>query len=211
MHELQIKNATILLVDDDSKNLGVLFEYLSCYGFTVLLSQDGESAIQQAETEQPDLILLDVIMPVMDGVETCRALKARDSTKDIPVIFLTALSETTDKVKGFEAGGADYITKPFQQAEVLARVTAHITIRQQQQQLRKLNLSKDRFVSILAHDLRGPLNSLHETIKHVEEQIDDAPRENLKEIIQLQTAHSRQTLSTAGKSADLVAYATGND
>lgn len=118
----------ILLVDDTPNNLQVLFSYLEEQGFRVLLAEDGESALQIAQSQAPDLILLDVLMPDIDGFETCRLLKAQPSTKDIPVIFLTALSETVNKVQGFKLGGVDYITKPIDQEEVLARIQTHLTL-----------------------------------------------------------------------------------
>jgi DNA-binding NtrC family response regulator len=129
--------SSILIVDDTPGNISVLMDYLSEAGFKVLVARDGESAIEQAHFAMPDLILLDVVMPGIDGFETCRRLKAEASTKDIPVIFMTALSETVDKVKGFGAGAVDFITKPIQHEEVLARVNAHVTIRKLQQRLQE--------------------------------------------------------------------------
>lgn len=125
----------IVIVDDNPTNLGVLFDFLTDSGFKVLVAQDGESALQKVEYAHPDLILLDVMMPGIDGFETCRQLKAKTSTQDIPVIFMTALSDTVDKVKGFNLGAVDYITKPVQQEEVRARVTTHLTIRNLQKKL----------------------------------------------------------------------------
>jgi CheY-like chemotaxis protein len=124
--------ATILAVDNNPTNLQLLFDYLAELGFKTLVASDGEMAILQAERTQPDLILLDIMMPGIDGFETCRRLKANRTTQKIPVIFMTAHSDTESKVKGFEAGAVDYIAKPFQQEEVLARITTHITIRNQQ-------------------------------------------------------------------------------
>ncbi len=123
-----ITSATILIVDDTPNNLQVLFSYLETAGFEVLLAEDGESAIQIAQTQNPDLILLDVLMPNIDGFATCSRLKSQASTKDIPVIFLTALSETVNKVQGFKLGGVDYITKPTEQEEVLARIQTHLRV-----------------------------------------------------------------------------------
>ena len=120
--------ATILLVDDTPNNLQVLFSYLETAGYKVLLAEDGESALQIAQSQTPDLILLDVLMPDIDGFETCSRLKAQRSTKEIPVIFLTALSESVNKVQGFKLGGVDYITKPTEQEEVLARIQTHLNL-----------------------------------------------------------------------------------
>ncbi len=129
--------SSVLIVDDTPSNISVLIDYLSDTGFKVLVARDGESAIEQVHFGMPDLVLLDVVMPGIDGFETCRRLKAEVSTKDIPVIFMTALSETVEKVKGFSAGAVDFITKPIQHEEVLARVTAHLTIRKLQQGLQE--------------------------------------------------------------------------
>ena len=121
--------ATILIVDDTPNNLQLLFSYLETAGFKVLLAEDGETAIQIARTQLPDLILLDVLMPGIDGFATCSRLKSQPSTKDIPIIFLTALSETVNKVQGFKLGGVDYITKPSEQEEVLARIQTHLNLK----------------------------------------------------------------------------------
>ncbi|HBE18776.1 MAG TPA: diguanylate cyclase [Cyanobacteria bacterium UBA11149] len=130
----------IVIVDDTPNNLGVLFDFLSDSGFKVLVAQDGESAIQKVEYAKPDLILLDVMMPGIDGFETCRRLKDNPSTCEIPVIFLSALSDVVDKVKGFNLGAVDFITKPVQQEEVKARVTTHLKLRNLQKQLEQQNL-----------------------------------------------------------------------
>ncbi len=129
----------ILVVDDTPSNLQVLFPCLEKAGFKVLVAQDGESAINIAESKRPDLILLDILMPGLDGFETCRLLKAKVSTREIPIIFLTALSETANKVKGFELGGVDYVTKPIQQEEVLARIRTHLSLRKMSQRLAAKN------------------------------------------------------------------------
>ena len=105
---------TILVVDDDPTNLSVLLDYLQNQHYNILVAQNGESALEQLQYALPDLILLDVMMsPGMDGFETCRRLKANARLKDIPVIFMTALTDTEHKIKGFEVGGVDYVTKPF--------------------------------------------------------------------------------------------------
>lgn len=139
MNDKNSERSIILIVDDNQTNLDVLFELLRNYGFKVLVAQDGESAIEQIEYIHPDLILLDIMMPGIDGFETCRRLKADPPTQDIPVIFMSALSDTLDKVKGFQTGAVDYITKPFQHEEVLSRIETHLTIRSLQKKLEEKN------------------------------------------------------------------------
>jgi PAS domain S-box-containing protein len=130
----------ILIVDDNPTNLEMLFDFLANSGFKVLIAEDGKSAIERAEYAPPDLILLDVIMPEMDGFETCRRLKANPLTKDIPVIFMTALAETVDKVRGLNLGAVDYITKPLHHEEVLARIKLHLSCRNLTKTLQEQNL-----------------------------------------------------------------------
>jgi two-component system, NtrC family, sensor kinase len=129
----------LLIVDDNPTNLGILFDNLTTAGFKVLVALDGETAIAQVEYAKPDLILLDVLMPGIDGFKTCIRLKSNPSTRDIPVIFMTALSDTVDKVYGFNIGAVDYIIKPFQHEEVLSRIQTHLTIRNLQKQLQEQN------------------------------------------------------------------------
>lgn len=140
---MNIDESIILVVDDNPANLNVLFDIFGDMKYDVLFASDGESCLRLVETEYPDLILLDVMMPGIDGFETCRRLKANDRTKEIPVIFMTALSETLDKVRGLELGAVDYITKPIQPEEVLARVKTHLTLRKMYRMLqdREVHLS----------------------------------------------------------------------
>lgn len=123
------KAHTVLIVDDSLTNLKVVQEYLRSFGFGTLLARGGEIAIKQTRQHRPDAILMDVVMPEMDGFETCRRLQQDPATRDIPVVFMTSLASTEDKVRGFEAGAVDYVTKPFQKEEILARLTAHLRIR----------------------------------------------------------------------------------
>ena len=140
MNPEHLEGAKILIVDDHPANLHVLLEHLKDAGFKILIARHGEGAIRQAAFAQPDLILLDVMMPPgIDGFETCRRLKQREVTKDIPVIFMTALSDTLDKVKGFEVGGVDYVTKPFDGVELLTRVKAHLALRKYREELEYSN------------------------------------------------------------------------
>ena len=157
MERSHAKPQTILLVDDHPDILNALVIFLEKTGFDLVIARNGTEAIERAAQVMPDLILLDVVMPGIDGFETCRRLKSGKQTGDIPVIFMTALSDPVDKVKGFEAGGVDYVTKPLHYDEVLARIKAHLTIRSQQRELERLNAGKDKFFSIIAHDLKSPV------------------------------------------------------
>ncbi|MCA9973231.1 MAG: hybrid sensor histidine kinase/response regulator [Anaerolineales bacterium] len=158
-----LSDQTILIVDDNAANISILAAYLEAKGFTVLVARDGESGLQKAAYALPDLILMDVMMPGLDGYQTCTRLKADDATRDIPIIFMTALSDINSKIKGFSVGAVDFVTKPLQQEEVLARVSTHLKMRLLTRRLQasnaalaQTNADKDKFLSILAHDLRGP-------------------------------------------------------
>jgi signal transduction histidine kinase len=118
----------ILIVDDNPVNLRVIVTYLESYGFRTRIARNGETAIQRVRYDPPDIILLDILMPGIDGFETCRQIKSLDCAKNIPIIFMTSLAGAEDKVKGFEAGAVDYVTKPLNQEEVLARVKTHLRL-----------------------------------------------------------------------------------
>lgn len=158
---------TLLIVDDTPANISILFDFLSEKGFKVLVAQEGSRAIQKAKYAKPELILLDIMMPGIDGFETCELLKADAETRDIPIIFMTALTDTINKVKGFQLGAADYITKPIQHEEVLARITAQLNFSNLKKQLEsrtleleKRNMELDAFARTVAHDLKNPLNAV---------------------------------------------------
>jgi PAS domain S-box-containing protein len=131
--------ARILIVDDTATNIKVLSDLLMAYGFEVLIAKDGKDALQKLQRVHPDLILLDVLMPGIDGFETCRLLKASSQTQDIPVIFMTALSDPIDKIKGLTLGAVDYVTKPLQHEEVIARISVHLRLRNLTKQLADQN------------------------------------------------------------------------
>lgn len=131
--------ATVLIVDDTPANLGVVVEFLEDNNLRVLVAQDGKEGLKRAALVQPNLILLDVMMPGMDGFEVCKQLKANIATRDIPVIFMTALADVNDKLKGFKFGGVDYLTKPLQLDEMLARVNTHIALRAMFERLERQN------------------------------------------------------------------------
>ncbi len=148
--QLDYQKYTILIIDDNPTNLGVIVDYLKGFGFNILVATDGELGIKRAKFGHPDLILLDVMMPGIDGFETCRRLKAHEKTQDIPVIFMTTLTETEDKVTGFEVGAVDYVTKPIQQEEVFARVITHLKIRDLTRSLQEQNERLQQANSMLA-------------------------------------------------------------
>ena len=161
------KPADILIIDDTLANLQILVSMLDQQGYYVRPVNSGSLGLRAAQLAHPDLILLDIQMPEMDGFEVCRQLKADEETRDIPVIFISALGETSDKVKAFQVGGVDYITKPFQLEEVLARVQTHLEI----QRLRYLDQERieeqaqligelDAYAHTVAHDLKNPLASI---------------------------------------------------
>jgi DNA-binding response OmpR family regulator len=133
--EVQQYPATVLIVDDEAIQLWAIVTELNALGFETLIARDGAAGLAKAERARPDLILLDILMPGWDGYETCRRLKASPSTRSIPVIFLSALCDAGQKLRGFEAGCIDFITKPFDPREVLARVSAHL---QQQRLFRRM-------------------------------------------------------------------------
>lgn len=165
----------ILIVDDNPTNLSVIVNYLEEQGLTIFIARDGQSGLEKAIYAAPDLILLDVMMPGIDGFETCRLLKENSQTTNIPVIFMTALTETISKVQGFNTGAVDYVTKPIQQEEVLARVTTHLRLRdlteyleqkvaqrtaeldKAYQKLQRLDNAKFDFIQVVSHELRTPL------------------------------------------------------
>ena len=134
----------ILIVEDSRANLAVLRQYVEQFGATALCAESGETALQLYEQNRPDLILLDIVLPGMDGMEACRRLKAHPATCNIPVIFMSARTDTDDIVAGFDAGAADYIPKPLRLAEVCARVRSQLQLRRaalsQQQQSERLRL-----------------------------------------------------------------------
>lgn len=153
-------NTTILIVDDQPTNLGVLYDALARAAYTVHVVNSGEAALSSARRSTPDLILLDAMMPGLDGFETCRLLKADAATSDTPVIFMTALADPLDEVAGLRLGAVDYITKPIQIDIVLARINTHLTLRRLQRALQQQNAELDAYARTVAHDLKNPLTAV---------------------------------------------------
>jgi two-component system sensor histidine kinase/response regulator len=157
----------ILLVDDTPENLHLLCTMLKAHGYKVRPVSSGEFALRAVQSSPPDLVLLDITMPGMSGLEVCERLKADEAWRDIPVLFLSALNETADKVRGFQAGGVDYVTKPFQLEEVEARVRTHLELRRKTielersyKKLRELERLRDSLTHMVVHDMRSPLLAL---------------------------------------------------
>ncbi|WP_026841401.1 hybrid sensor histidine kinase/response regulator [Citrifermentans bremense] len=156
--------AAILVIDDDANNLAIVSSLLQEYSYTIYVAEDGESGIRRALLTRPDLILLDVLMPGIDGFETCQRLKAVEATRDIPVIFMTALAEMDQKVRGFDAGAVDYIIKPLQREEVLARVGVHIHLRHLAMELQESNASLEKRVEDRTASLASTNDELQKEI-----------------------------------------------
>lgn len=149
LSDKDVVQGTILVVDDTQANLTLLSRLLSSSGFYVLLADNGATALEIAQVEIPDMILLDVSMPVMDGFETCERMKADERTNHIPVIFISALDATEDKIRAFKVGAADYIPKPIEIKEVLARVNTHLANQRLREQLRITNIELEKRVEEL--------------------------------------------------------------
>jgi two-component system, sensor histidine kinase and response regulator len=150
----------VLVVDDIPRNLQVVGTMLRNEGYEVMPYTSGADALEGVRVQVPDLILLDLMMPEMDGLEVCRRLKVDPAVRNIPVIFLTASNEMEHLVKGFAAGAVDYITKPFNAPELLARVRTHLELRHARERLREMNEEKNEFMGVAAHDLRNPLSAI---------------------------------------------------
>jgi len=190
---------TILVVDDIEQNVMVVSQILRTAGYNVIPAFSGTTALGILEKRQPHLVLLDVMMPDMDGFEVCERIKNNENLRSIPIIFLSALHDTDKKVKALEVGGVDYITKPFQEAEVIARVNLHIRTHELElerklhiDQLESLNSEKDRLMGIVSHDLRSPLSGivgLSELMKEVQEPVDSEFVRQMSEVIYSTSSH----------------------
>ena len=157
----------ILIVDDVTSNVLLLKVLLTNEKFNVITANSGKKALELVENDRPDLVLLDVMMPEMNGFEVAQILKQKPETSEIPIIFLTALNGTTDVVKGFQVGGNDFISKPFNKEELIIRITHQISlvaakriILAQTEELQKTIIGRDKLYSVIAHDLRSPVGSI---------------------------------------------------
>jgi len=216
---------TILAVDDNSKNLQLISLTLKSFGYKIALANNGENALKYLDVKKPDLILLDIMMPDLDGYELCKILKENPKTSEIPIIFLTAKTESEDLVKGFNLGAVDYLVKPFKPEELSVRVKTHIKLKKSieiikakiselesvntllldtqnkivrdaqrlsflnealidsEKKLMDLNSSKDKFFSIIAHDIKSPLSGLISLLNYIKIDFDNWTKEELQEFI----------------------------
>ncbi len=180
------RRGSVLIVDDNPNNLRVLTAILSAAGFKTRQAPSGELALRAAQANPPDLLLLDIRMPGLDGYEVCRRLKAKADTREIPVIFISALGDVADKVTAFDAGGVDYIPKPFQSEEVLARVSTHLEMRR------------------LQRDLEGRVRARTEELRCANEalQASEAERERFAERLQCALIHTIEAIAAVIEKRD---------
>ncbi|MBE9048387.1 response regulator [Pleurocapsales cyanobacterium LEGE 10410] len=188
----------ILIVDDNPDNLKVLYTYLRSAGFEVLVAEDGIAGIEAVKNSRPELILLDVMMPELDGFEVCRRLKADSTTQNIPIIFLTALSETISKLTGFQVGGVDYITQPIENEEVVARVRTHLILAKTRQKLEQQN-----------HQLQTEITHRQQIEQELKQsrQLLQQNNDNLEQTIADRTAE----LATSNQELEHFAYIASHD
>lgn len=187
-----LKVPTILIVDDNPNNVKVIALSVRQLNHKLVIATNGKIAVDLVERTRPDLILMDVMMPEMDGYEACRKIKSDPKNDNIPVIFLTALNDKENTVMGFEAGGVDYITKPFNQNELISRINTHLELKFTRDELEKttkylseINGVKDKMFSVIGHDLRSPLGSVKMTLEFLSQATDLISPEELKTTVDL--------------------------
>ena len=190
------ESATVLIVDDQPLNIDLLEQELAAAGYRTVAERGGEAALARATSALPDLILLDVMMPGIDGYETCRRLKANEATRSIPVIFLTALKETFEKVRAFELGAVDYVTKPFESEELLARVGTHVALRREIEAHRRSKAT----IQVLVEQMRDdgdPLVGDSSALARVREQIAQVAATDSTVLIEGETGTGKELVARA--------------
>lgn len=187
----------ILIVDDSAALSELISEMLKAEDYNCMSVGSGEEAIEFLKSVKPDLILLDRTLPGMNGFEVCKVIKKNKEFKKIPIIFLTATNDVNDKVEGFKIGAVDYITKPFQKEELLARVNSHFelyklsqllkdqteSLKESEKNLKELNATKDKFFSIIAHDLKGPMNNILELSRFIKSKFYEGNKDEVEELL----------------------------
>lgn len=176
-------DSNILIVDDIPENLQVLGSIFAAKKANLIVATDGQTAINNAKEDLPDIILLDIAMPGINGYDVAKALKEDETTKDIPIIFITAKASQEDVQKGFELGAVDYITKPFNSAELLMRVTNHLELAKAKKELVNMVDDKNKFISLVAHDIKSPLGGVMKLMKILAEDFSDIEKEEQLEIV----------------------------
>ncbi|SNR63707.1 hybrid sensor histidine kinase/response regulator [Lutibacter flavus] len=174
----------ILIVDDNANNLKLIANVLTGSNYDFRMAKSGKLALSILEKTKPDLILLDIQMPEMDGYETCRRIRKNKETDNIPIIFLTANTDSESVNEAFKAGGVDFVTKPFYSEELLARINTHIKLKNQTEELARQNATKDKFFSIISHDLKNPLANIIGFSELLKEDFDELKTEQIKSFIQ---------------------------
>jgi two-component system sensor histidine kinase/response regulator len=170
-NEMSQKQPTVLIVDDNPNNLKIVALTLRELNYKIVIATNGKSAIDLVKRTNPNLVLLDIMMPEMDGFETCRIIKSDEKNKNLPIIFLTAVNQKSKIVKGFDLGSVDYITKPFNKEELVSRIKTHLELKFTRDKLQAttdhlsdLNEIKNRMFSVIGHDLRSPLGNIKMTL-----------------------------------------------
>ncbi|MEQ9310570.1 MAG: hybrid sensor histidine kinase/response regulator [Balneolaceae bacterium] len=205
----------VLIVDDTEANIKLLSHVLREAGFSPIVAFNGTDAIELIKGRKPDLVLLDIMMPDMTGYEVCKAVNKEEELKSIPIIFLSALSETSDKVEGFEVGGVDYITKPYQKDEVLARIRTHLflsklqkerderieILRKTEIELREINSKKDQLVRIVSHDIKNPLTGIVGLANLIKEN-PDLPKDEVSNMLSAMEQSGKKLMDMVEKVLD---------
>lgn len=187
---------SIMVVDDVSMNLEIITNQLEKHGYIALVARSGLEAVERAESARPDLILLDVVMPGIDGFETCRRLKQSEATRDIPVIFMTALTATDDKIEGFRVGAVDYVTKPLNVVEVATRVDTHLALDALRQRQAAQNLQLRQEINAREQDMRSKREEAREDErKHIARELHDELGQHLS-AIRLELSYTRMRWGT---------------
>jgi two-component system, sensor histidine kinase and response regulator len=213
---LDLTGRKILVVDDDRLNVRILSNILKSEGYLIMSADTGEKGLEVYERFLPDLVLLDVMMPGINGYDTCRELRRRHGRETAPVIFVTAKNESDDVVEGFQAGGVDYLPKPFRGKEALVRIRTHlqmrILIKQQRslvEQLQQANQAKNKFLGIAAHDLRNPLASIRGLAEFLQEGIGGELSAEQRDLVDTIHEASRSMLNMVNELLDVATIESG--